>query len=459
MRTRPSPRARRRALLLSGLAFCAALPARAQVSGAAARASSPAVSSTRRFAVSGMTSGENVLLAAAAEEVAEKIESLVSRPLPFARGLPLRLMAGYTESNRVGRVVRAQGWADRALGQRLLITNPDRVAQEDLLEALAWLLLNRYVIVRQAVSERERAPGEVPEWFSVGVAQNLYVSLRDRNARVAVRRWQRGTSPSLEDLMDRSYLPEGRWSEKAYCGLAVDWIASVPRAVELFDALFRRWSAGESVTPAWLSAAMLGATNVAALEIQWDLRVARYGQPRRIVGRSAGESMALLEAVRALNYEALGLVVAPEMLAVTDLRQLVPLRQEPWLQAAAPALALKVRSLAWGGSDDFAAVVEAYARFFDALTERPARGLLARLLRRPASDAALRNRLARADRELSAFRRVLAGRTHYVDRAEGERAAPPGPLGAPVPEEQMERSLPRSELQRYVDEAERGAPR
>ena len=112
------------------------------------------ISVSHRFIAGGMASPENVSLAASAEETAGKIEEFVGLGIPFAKGESLQMFARWSTNEANGRVIRAQGWVDRALSQKLIIVNPDRADQEDVLEGLCWLLLNRYVISRQTYEQK-----------------------------------------------------------------------------------------------------------------------------------------------------------------------------------------------------------------------------------------------------------------------------------------------------------------
>ena len=94
------------------------------------------ISTSHRFLVSGMSSAENAALATAAEDVADRIESVMGRRMPFQRGQTLQLSVRYQEDNPRSQVIKAQGWVDRQLAQKLVIINPATADQEDILEGL-----------------------------------------------------------------------------------------------------------------------------------------------------------------------------------------------------------------------------------------------------------------------------------------------------------------------------------
>ena len=197
-----------------------------------------AISVSHRFIAGGMSSPENVSLAAAAEEVAGKIEKFTRLTIPFAKGESLQMLVRRSTNEPNGRVVKAQGWVDRTLMQKLILVNSERIDQEDVLEGLCWLLLNRYVIGLQTFEQKISRLGSVPDWLSTGAAQNLYLALRTRNRQVVIRRWLRNEDLPFNQILDLDVLPAGRWGEKAFCGLAVDWFASQPNPAVVFENFF-----------------------------------------------------------------------------------------------------------------------------------------------------------------------------------------------------------------------------
>lgn len=407
------------------------------------RTGATAISTTRRFVASGLGSADNVDLAISAEESADKLAELVGARIPFGRAHYVQLAARQDDRAGRGSVVKAQGWVDRQLSQKLIITNPFTVDQEDVLEGLCWLLLNRFVVVRQTTPQRQTRLGAVPDWLAVGLAQNLYAALRARNSYVVVRRWERGDAVPLSEVAAFEYLPPGRWSEKAFCGLAVGLVLSQPRAPDLFTEMFARLARGEDLTAEALAEILFGEKDVRELEKQWDLWIARQTQVRRAWG---GVSEERLEAVRALStidiaeLGAAGEGVPPGL----SLRDLIERRNAPWMPKVALVLALRVRGLAVGEAPEFREVVEPYGEFFDALAAS-----------KPPPRRRLEALLDRAESLRAEFEEDLAERTRYVSQVEREYAVYGIPASISNTVEAMERVIPRSELQEYVDTVER----
>jgi hypothetical protein len=438
---RSSDRRGIRALAIS-LSLVATL-ASAQTGSPAPTAGAVAISSSRRFIVSGMSSAENVSFCISMEEVAKKVGGVLGLEIPFARSQSVQVQIRHDPSAPRGRVIRAQGWVDRQLSQKLIITNFERVNEEDTLEGLCWLLLNRLVVARQTFEQKTTCLGTVPDWLSTGVAQNLYLALRDRNSQVALSRWREGKSLPLAAILEFEYLPEGRWSEKAFSGLAVDWLTSLPRAAGVFDRLLTRLAGGGKLTVEELSEVVLGREAAAELEKNWDLWLAQQTQVKRYGGSMPGDQIAAIEELRTVRPEDFGFVAEDGLPSELDLRQVIESRGEPWLQKLAVTLSLKAKALGLGEPEEYRAVADRYGAFFDGLAARASRRTLDRLL-------------AEAERGLAEYRDLVTERRRYV--TEVEKAVARFNVAPSVSNTvaDMLRSIPRSELQRYVDEVERG---
>jgi len=416
-----------------------------------------AISTSHRFLVSGMSSAENAALAAAAEDVAERIEALVGRRLPFQRGETLQLSIRFAEQAPRPQVVKAQGWVDRQLAQKLVVVNPGSADQEDVLEGLCWLMLNRYVVARQDVEARSKRLGTVPDWLAAGVAQSLFISLRARNSHVVLKRWQRGEAMELEDLLALEYLPDGRWAEKAFCGAAVDWLAELPRANELFAAMLDRRARRELITADWLGQRITGSAQAREAEKAWSLWIAQQSNVKRHLGGATEEDLYALGSLMKVRPEEFGITAATNAPQEMDFEELLDHRREPWMGSLAAVLSLKVKGLGIAASPEFREVVTAYGRFLDGLAKHAAAGWFSRFVRNVPSRRGLERMLAAADESRDGYRRSLRARERYVSGV--ERGVQAGWAATDTNAvARMDRSIPRTELQRYVDEIEKLAP-
>jgi len=370
--------------------------------------SSPALSASKRFVVFGLSTARNVQLGAGADEIADAVEQMVGRELPFARHEVIRVIVQNSEQLDGGRVIRAQGWADRQIVQKLRIINPDKADPEDVLEGFCYLLLNRYVITKQDLEARERFAGVVPEWLSVGMAQNLYPNLRARNGRLVVQAWLNNQTLSLAEILKLEYLPEGRWREKAMAGLAVSWILTHPNAPVFFDTVFRYAAEGKAVTLDLLADPDVLNRSPAQLEKEWDLWIAQQTKVKRALGGITPDR------VEALQYL---LVVSPSAMGFPE-REDMPVRMTPdemidswdtdWMPALATALSLKIRGLGIGEAPAFRAVLDDYGQFFDALSRCGSRSWFARLIGRGPRPGQLHRLLKKADAHYKEFLNELS---------------------------------------------------
>ncbi len=434
------------ALIWPSLLLCEVLaeePIRGYAPPRAPRADAPAVSAMRRFTVSGMATADNVALAASSDDASRRIEQTLGFSIPFTRHELIRILTEVDASLQGGRLIKGQGWADRQLLQRLMINNPNRVDQEDILEGLCWLLLNRLVIARQDISRRTTMLGEVPDWLAVGVAQNLYPALRARNGGVISRRWMEGERISFGEILEMEYLPDGRWGEKAAAGLAVGWLLAQPRATMVFDALVQSLASGERLGIPVLVSALGGEMTPVRLEKEWDLWVAQQTQVIRRWGGVSPERLTELQEMLTIRAVELGFAVDDGIPVELSLEALIMFRREKWVLPLATLLSLRVRGLGIGEGESFREVVDAYGRFFDLIAKCVSPGLLTRLFRRVPSEKLLNKQLASA--------RAL----HAALLAEVEAGKSTQNEGSDVPMQEIERFMPRAERLRLADEIRR----
>jgi hypothetical protein len=409
-------------------------------------------SASRRFLVTGLDSAAAVSLAVAAEEAAARLEAILRRPIPFARNQPVVFSARRDEKAGRGLVVKGQGWTDRGLAQKLEIVNAEQVDQEDLLEALSWLLANRYLAARQTSAQRRTRLAETPEWLSVGLAQNLYPSLRARNARLSLKQWLDGHPMAVPEILSFQYLPGGRWSEKAFCGVLTDWLLSSPAGLQVWDRLVETLAAHARITAPGLAEILLGRDDPRELEKHWELWLAHQMQIRRMGEASENDPVKELEAqliIRPEEWPELENLELPETLT---LAQLIEYRDEKWMSDVAWRLEMGIRHLGLGRDKAFQRVLDSYGAFVAALSSRKSPGFFGWFRRPRSQETALRTRLEAAGQSLEQYRTLRKKRARFVDEAEWALAGKAPETG------DMLRRIPRSQLQRYVDAAEGNLP-
>jgi hypothetical protein len=364
---------------------------------------STAFSAKRRFVVRGLPAQGAASVARWAEDVAERVENALRLDLPFPRFEQIELVGRSASEGAGPGVLRAQGYVDGRLMQRVVLEDPESTDQEDVLEAVCWLLLNRLVIQRQSAEQRKARLGQAPDWLSTGLAQNLYPELRTRNARLLKPRWQEGEAGAAGAVVRKELLPQGRWPDKAEAAFLVGWLLSLPQAAVLLES-----AGGKPLDLPWL----LGATDHGderALSQAWDLWIAEEIGRAPMLGTISGERVGELKALLLLRTADYGAARAPGVPPVLEPAELVPYRREPWMQGMARQVVQRLDELAAGQAPEFAEVAGAYRSFFAGLGGAGA-GPSAH-----ASDRTLRQMLAEADRALVVLETLTRRRTAYVD--------------------------------------------
>lgn len=325
----------------------------------------PTVTSHQRnFLVADMPKRDAVEIAVWAESVRERFIGWVGTSLPYGRAYPVVISASVRDDEPGGRVLRALDRAlDGSLRQEITLVNPADMDQEDVLEALSWLMANRWVVARTA--ERARDLPVLPDWLTVGVAQNLYPELRVRNYRDVVVMEQGGSYHPAATVFDLRYLPPGRWPEKARAGLVVAWLAETVGAERLLAACAERVVTGLPVDAAMVQA-LLGLPDLRSVNMAWDVWMAR--QDRRFVPGVLTADPEAIARVVALPAETFGLELPASFGARTlDADLLITHRASTWVHRYATAVAWRLRQESIGQPPELVERIRAFLVFFDAL--------------------------------------------------------------------------------------------
>ena len=245
-------------------------------------ASTAVYSTSQRFLVAGMTKGDNVRVAQWGDDVDSRLQGLVGMRLDINFPTICRILGETNKTHGSIHIVKNQGWAHGRLMQQLRIYEPDAAPREDVLEGFCWLMLNRFPIERQDRLQRMRRLSSFPDWLAVGVAQNLFPSLRSRNNLLLLKHWER--VPSFEKIMSYDYLPEGRWLEKAACGAAVEWLHATDQLTGFFSAATKRVVTHKEITLDWTLEQLDSVASLKELEKSWDLWIASQSLKRRSWG-------------------------------------------------------------------------------------------------------------------------------------------------------------------------------
>ncbi len=368
-------------------------------------------STSRRFVVQGLRAQDAAAIALWTEEVARRLESLVGRPVPVKGHMPLELVTR-SETGGAARVITAQGYVDGQVQQRVVMVNPDQLDQEDLLEGLCRLLLNRHVIALQSSRQRAAELGDVPDWMSVGAAQTLYHEIRVRNARLMLSRWKMNHSFPLAGILNLQTLPGGRWNEKALCGLMTGWLATWPDSSQRWGRMFDRLAAGRIIDDTWL-AASAGYGSARDMNKAWDVWLAQQCVQHDWARGPVQRLGDLRQALR-INPDDYGVAVERDVAVPLVPAAMIDLRKRPWMDALTARVALKIQWLAIGQPAELQDVVRGYVSFMDALTAR-ASAYQGGLFGRGPSESQLRKLLAEADAALEGYEKDAVRRREYLD--------------------------------------------
>ena len=381
---------------------------------------------TRHFRVMGLGAAENAPWAAFAESVYERIDRSLAWPDTTADRQPsIRIELQRDPQSPEGRIIKSQRQFNGILDQRLRVINPYRLDREDFLEALCWLVCNRRWLPESSVLNA------TPEWLSVGLAQNLYGELQRRNRQVVLRRWQEGRRTPWADVLGWRLLRDGRWAEKAVCGVAVEWLRSWPERDALLSTLARMPSNDPPTMLEWLARHGPETGSARELEQRWDLWVLHLEEVMQDLGELTRRQT---DALRAL------LNLAPAEFMITGMNiperitaaELIAQREQPWAQALAQRLPTQLAVLGVGRPAEFQSVLSAYTAFFKTLAAQPPAGRLARLFYTRPSRAKLVRLLIAADRQLADLEKTLDQRQDYMSQVEARLALRPALPAAPA---------------------------
>jgi len=328
----------------------------------------PITSHQRHFIVTDMPKRDAFEIAVWAESVRERLSEWVGEPIPGERSYPIVISAVLRTNEPNGRVLKAQDVTeDGFLRQEITMINPADMDQEDVLESLCWLLLNRWIQLRQPAPERIRQPGSYPDWLAVGIAQNLYPELRERNHQEVRARENNGEYQSAITVFDQIYLAPGRWPEKARAGLVVAWMAETMTPAKLVAATANERVAGGKLDGESMQR-LLGLSDARSLNMAWDVWMARQNR-RLIPGVMSGDLTEVLHVLE-LRPEMFGVVTPtplPEGRLTIDM--LIEGREYEWVHRYSRAVSFRLRQHVVGKTPELVAHIKPFIDFFDALAQ------------------------------------------------------------------------------------------
>lgn len=370
-------------------------------------------SASHRFVVQGFAPTEAPQITSWADDVASKVEAIIKKEIVVRDGQQIKIIARHDDANR-GRVDKAQTYVDDLLQQQIDVINPEKIDQEDILEALVELLMNRYVIEGQTTSQRKAHLGSVPEWLSVGLAQNLFPQLRSRNRQGGLARWNHQEKLMWEDLMKLDSMPAGRWGQKMDAALGIQWLLTLHNADAVLRSYIGRLCSGGNVTPEQFATELLKFPTIVDLEKNWDLWIAQQQDVHDELGEIDQGGIDQLKRLLLINPADYG-VVSSKVPSSLTFAQLVEWRDESWLPRLAERISIKIKFLSIGRPPEYQDVVNRYAVFLDAL-RGVAPGYSGGLFGHKPSDDQLTELLRQANQAVDDLEKRWAKQREYLDQ-------------------------------------------
>jgi hypothetical protein len=233
------------------------------------------------------------------------------------------------------------------------------------MEAFCWVFLGGFVYDAAAGQPAAKAgAAEVPAWFSEGLAQNLYSTLRARDHETMLELWSKREAPTLSAVLTASPSNEVTAASRAVDAVVFSWLASRPNGVDMVEKILQGLARGESITPAWFCAQLGNCNSVADLEAMWDDWLLRQ---RSMVYAFGSITPELLERFREELHVRRPADADPGggTAEILNLRELIERRGEPWVTHAVWATLAELRRHGLGRPEAFRATVDAYCVFLE----------------------------------------------------------------------------------------------
>lgn len=352
-------------LLAPGIAVSAATSETEQITSSNLQARVATVRSPdRSFMVTDLPSREALSVMVWADTVKQLVSDWAQSPIPGKFVYPIVIAATARADVPQGRVFRSQVYSDDGhFRQKMTMVNPSVIDQEDVLENLVHLLLNRWIHGRSRKAGNREEFADVPEWFSIGVAQNIYPELKDRNYKNIRKNEDDGTYKPASDVFSFTYASPGRWPEKSHAGLVMAWIAEQMPPAELLEATADRMARREAADEDYFIT-LLGFQGRREMNIAWDLWMAR--QERRMMPGVLSSETEAINRLLEMRADDFGLVHhglppggrVPAALLVDD-------RDEAWARELARTVAWRLHQESIGKIPEIRKLIEPFIAFLE----------------------------------------------------------------------------------------------
>ncbi len=313
-------------------------------------------SASGNFVVVGRDKAANVELARWSEDVVKKLEAVLGVKLPLDSRHMIRIVNSTNETG-VGKVVINPPVEGTYFLQDFQVYNYSRVNQSDADEALCNLL----------VGVQLNGRGDVPYWFSRGLAQNLYQPQKARNNEKIISMWREGMLTTVSEFLSRQAYSSDPRPNSALCGVFTGWLVSMFGDGNLRESIYGRFTSGGRVTPQWLVSVVPGCGSIPDLEEMWDKWVLKQEHVVHQPGMLMRQVAEQIQAELVVYPGQFGVPVSGDPEQVGGLSDLIKVKGESWVPGFCRAKICSLGIIAAGRGDKVAGAVNAYNRFFEAL--------------------------------------------------------------------------------------------
>ncbi|MFO7871934.1 MAG: hypothetical protein R6V03_10960 [Kiritimatiellia bacterium] len=334
-----------------------------------------------RFLVSSTNARYNMQIGSWAEETASKAEKALGVDLstggecdvfivlrgPQARETQTGGGKG-AEGMPEGRILRTISFENGKFIQRLILNGYPEVDGRKAQAALCRVLLEAKIAGMRLRKGLKAGPGgpqgsRIPFWLWYGLAEDLYPALRARNGHRVYRMWREGLVPTAAEILASG----GSDAGEAVCGVFFGWLKSLPDKRGFFTGMIERIADRQEIT-AGIALSYIGRYDkILEMEDGWDEWILSQ---RRMVYRLGSITPLGIEQFKTelrLRPGEGGVPLAEDPGRFIAFGDLAGLRDAEWIDSALKSKSITLRLLAVGRGKEFAAVVEKYCAFLQAV--------------------------------------------------------------------------------------------
>ncbi len=269
---------------------------------------------------------------------------------------------------------------------RIVVVNPESLHPPDLARHFCSALLRADALAHGYADAASASAGDLPSlpypaWFGTGLARWLETARRQADAENVLSRWERGQLPAVHGLTE--FFSPYAASDPALAAQLVAWLLDAPERGGFFASLRDALTQGTPWSFALYAKTMgLGPDDPVDAERRWG----SWWLSRRWTVLTAGTTEpGLVLRTRAQlrvwpGNPGTPLAAFLRRSPPVEPRDLIALRESPWIGATASFQVTRMQRLASGRDAAYRAMAEAYTAFFVGLQRGEPESRLDRLL-------------------------------------------------------------------------------